>query len=385
MAIALDYSSGIYLASSSDTYKKDKIKEHKSKDKYKETTVSYNNGYSGGYNSGPTIVVGPGAGYGPVPSYVPGSSYVNSYYYGISWATIIIGAIIIVLAAVVMVFFERKVKARNRVFKEMLNIVQETGETFDPSLNGQLIYTSGCTRPTSTAEVKDDMFPFLSFPPVYELTREVRMYQWKEKVETEERQEGDRTITERKYTYETKWSRNIQHSYSFAHPHGHENPGWDDIFTTKVFRSQAALWLLPYEVDDALLAQVHSTLKFRHFQIMEPTKEEFKSYTNYELYSDEKRLYLSPEPKHEGTFTPYIGDFKIKFRYKPADMLISVMAVQQGSKLEPYQGYRFIHAGKKSPSELVEYEIKKSKKLAWAGRGIAIFLAIIGINCILFF
>jgi len=123
MAIALDYSSGIYLASSSDTYKKDKIKEHKSKDKYKETTVSYNNGYSGGYNSGPTIVVGPGAGYGPVPSYVPGSSYVNSYYYGISWATIIIGAIIIVLAAVVMVFFERKVKARNRVFKEMLNIV----------------------------------------------------------------------------------------------------------------------------------------------------------------------------------------------------------------------------------------------------------------------
>ena len=111
MAIELDYSSGVYLSSSSssDTYKKDKIKEHKSKDKYKETTVSYNNGYNSGYNSGPTIVIGPSG-----PSYGP--SYVDSYYYGVSWATIIIGGIIIVLAAAVMVFFEKKVKARNRVF-----------------------------------------------------------------------------------------------------------------------------------------------------------------------------------------------------------------------------------------------------------------------------
>ena len=93
-------------------------------------------------------------------------------------------------------------------------------------------------------------------------------------------------------------------------------------------------------------------------------------------------------PKNEGRYvryTPELGDYKFKFRYKPADMLVSVMAVQEWKKLEPYQGYRFIHEGKKTPAELVDYEIKKLKKLAWAGRGIAIFLAVIGINCILFF
>ena len=69
----------------------------------------------------------------------------------------------------------------------MLKHVKETGETFDADLNGQLVYTSGRTRAVNNTEIKDDLFPFLDFPPVYELTREVRMYQWKEKRQTESR------------------------------------------------------------------------------------------------------------------------------------------------------------------------------------------------------
>lgn len=77
---------------------------------------------------------------------------------------------------------------------------------------------------------------------------------------------------------------------------------------------------------------MEKTHKFRHFEVPEHIKQEFKANHGYELYSDEKRLYLSSHTKHHGErFVPDVGDYKIKFRYKPVDMEITIVAVQEGS------------------------------------------------------
>lgn len=169
----------------------------------------------------------------------------------------------------------------------------------------------------------------MSLRDATELTRKVEMYQWTEEVRTVQRVNTQNVkVSEREYSYETKWVDRKIESYQFHIEQGHRNPSWDSQLETYSTRTPSPLVLPPYEIDHDFLNSVNYGLKLTNLQATEGDKAEAKGRLNMELYCDEHYVYLSKQPKiAANVLVAEVGDYRITYTYKPTDVMVSVIAV----------------------------------------------------------
>lgn len=135
---------------------------------------------------------------------------------------ILVGLVLFVAAFPLLIWNEGRAVRRARTLGAgAAAVVSVDAHRIDPAREGALIHVSGST--SVDGQLADADFGVSA--TALELRRNVEMYQWRERVEEEEREQlGGGTETVRTYEYERVWSSSAIDSGEFEIADGHRNP-----------------------------------------------------------------------------------------------------------------------------------------------------------------
>jgi hypothetical protein len=261
--------------------------------------------------------------------------------------------------------------AREKVaFKEMERaVVPASGDKVDPALAGKLVHISAdLSAPESIGDSE-----FLAAGPYLVLERQVEMYQWVEKEESETKEKvGGSSETRTTYTYTKEWKRGRENSSSFKHPEGHTNPV--PRYSDATFRASNTSFGA-YKGDD-IVERLSGTeeLSINQEQVLSSQVLASGGYLN---------LPVSP-----GAASPQVGDLRISYSVvRPGRF--SIMAVQSSdARFTVFTASNgkekfLIEAGNKSAAQLVASARDAAGTLAWILRGVGAFIMWIGLMVML--
>lgn len=237
-------------------------------------------------------------------------------------------------------------------------VVSVSADTVDAANEGKLVHISGDATTTETLSDND----FGVSVQAIKLSRDVEMYQWKERSST--KTEGNKKTTT--YDYQTAWAGELLDSDRFEEPVGHRNPS-----------------SMPYS-DKAVNAQTVTVGAFTlsgdqvaNLSASEAFVPENSSYTVNDGY-----IYLGSDPSD-----PVVGDMRIKYTVlRPGPM--SVVAQQSGSSFVAYQAsagkpVSLIETGTRSADEMFATAQASNTMLTWVMRFVAFLFVFVGMNLVL--
>ncbi len=222
-----------------------------------------------------------------------------------SLAGMIAGIILFLLSFVVLWINEGH--NVNQIFKANYmekNAVEISADNISRENDNKLVQLSGSAITDTT--LTDGL---ITIPNVFVLKREVEMYQWKENVSTESKDNLGGSTTETKtYSYEKVWSDREIDSSEFKKS-GYVNPKFP-VQSEEVYAESGKLGAFTLTSK-----QTHAMSAYSKYTNL-PEKSEYKIY--------EGDYYKGNDP-----LNPSIGDIKISYEYVPSGTNISIIAQQR--------------------------------------------------------
>ena len=222
-----------------------------------------------------------------------------------SFAGMLIGFILFLVSFLVLWLNEGN--NVNQIFKANYmekNAVEISTDKINRENDNKLVQLSG--KAITDATLTDGI---ITIPNVFVLKRAVEMYQWKENINTEAKENIGGSTTETKtYSYEKVWSSHEIDSKDFKLP-GHTNPKFP-IQSEKIYAESGK-----FGEFNLTEKQINAMSEYSKYTDL-PQKEEYKIFEG--LY------YKGYDPLH-----PNIGDIKISYEYVPSGINISIIGEQK--------------------------------------------------------
>lgn len=297
---------------------------------------------------------------------------------GSSIKGILFGLLIFVIAFPLLFWNEGRTVKRTRALNEGARIVVSTSpESLDNALEGKLVHLSGRA---STDDILNDPLFEVSSSNAVRLERIVEMYQWEEKKETETRRRtggSEETVTT--YEYVKTWSADTINSDFFERRTGHENP------ETMPFRNETVLAdtvnVGAYALSDSLKNKISGSVPVN---LTRDDVQRISRYAGISAQASSEWVYLGY--RGSSLSNPRVGDLRVRFSYVPVAE-VSVMAGQQGNRLEPYatkngNEINLLDMGNKTADEMIASAKQANQTLGWILRGVGFLLMMAGLSAI---
>ena len=243
------------------------------------------------------------------------------------------------------------------------NAIEISVDQINRENDNKLVQLSG--KAVTDASLTDGI---ITVPNAFALKRTVEMYQWKENVETETKDElGGGTTETKTYSYEKVWSENQIDSEDFAKS-GYTNPKFpiesEDVYA-----------------ESGRLGEFKLTTKQTHLM------HEYSEYTNLpqkgEYKINEGTYYKGYNPQK-----PNIGDLRISYEVVPSGVNISIIGEQQsddtitGMKLKDKTAYMQM-SGLKTKDEMINAFRQGNKMFTNLIRFLGWLLMFAGLNMLI--
>lgn len=219
--------------------------------------------------------------------------------------------------------FADKEKTLRAAEEEVVEV--EDIKTKNPQLNGKLIFLQGTAK--SAYILKDK--PFQIGIKGMKLRRRAEFYQWTEHERHERRKVRDREEDRVYYEYEQRWCEAPVDSSRFVHRSGHQNNSiaiqTDDNKVTAPEVYLGAYRLNAQEVDNMSPERPYSLAGYSIPDTLSARAD-----------VKEDALYITHSGK-PNISRPVNGDVRITWFYIPAEMEVSLMAVNKDGVMAPYQ------------------------------------------------
>ncbi len=331
---------------------------------------------------------------------------------GGAFAGVIVGLILIVVCVGGLAWNEGRAVKTERALREGAGLVINVEADPVVAANDQtLVHVTGPVE--VTAPLVDDAFGVTGTG--VRLARQVEMYQWTERSESESRTKlggGEETVTT--YTYAREWSDQAQDSSAFAEPAGHENPEF--AVESADFLAQDAS-LGAFSLDDAVVGQIGGAAPLR---LTQDNLEAVKAAAGDDRYVSisRNRIVLSDSPMRAeavaaddaatdetatddattdetrtGTTTrtvtqpATVGDVRIAYALTPAAE-ISVVARQNGDGFLPYRAkngeeFLLVSDGDVPAADMFAGAQDTNRIITWIIRVVGLVLLMVGFGLIL--
>lgn len=291
---------------------------------------------------------------------------------------ILFGLLLFVLAFPLLFWNEGRTVKRTRALNEGARIVVSTSpESLDTALEGKLVHLSGLA---STDDILNDPLFEISSSNAVRLERIVEMYQWEEKKETEtHRRTGGSEETVTTYRYIKTWTADSIDSDFFERRSGHENPESMPFSSESILADSVNVGV--YELSESLKDKISGSVPL---ELSQNDVQRISNYTGIAAQQSSKWIYLG---YHGSSLSnPSIGDLRIRFSYVPVAE-VSVMAGQEGNKLEPYSTkngneINLLDMGVRTAEEMIASAKQTNQTIAWVLRGVGFLLMMIGLSAI---
>lgn len=286
-----------------------------------------------------------------------------------------VGLMLIPISMVVLFWNEgRAVQTAKSLAEGRAAVVDATPESVNPANDGKLVHVTGMA--TTDEVLKDPQF--LVSAKALKLRRIVKMYQWKENVETKsEKQVGGGRKETKTYTYTREWSEKRIDSSSFKQPEEHQNPSslpfdpWSA--TAKEVKVGA------YRLPESLVSQINNA---EPLPVDEAVRTALPPDLRDRVKVDAGHFYLGKNPSE-----PAIGDTIVEFQQYPPTT-VSLLAQQTGSTFQPYQtqagdAINRLQVGAATAPEMFAAAEKENTILTWVLRLVGFLLMAGGVGLIL--
>ena len=289
-----------------------------------------------------------------------------------SLKAILFGGLLIILAIGVLWWNEGRAVKRSQALDEGAGqVVSVTADRIDDANEGKLVHLTG--RATTQQTLVDPQFNIRA--QAIKLYRDVQMYQWQEREDSETREKlGGGTETVTTYSYAKGWEDRRINSTGFKQPDGHQNP---DHMPYGEWRTHATdVTLGAFRLSSGLIDEIDKSTPVALDQdagIRLPTP-------NSQLNGNE--IYVGANPH-----SPQIGDIRIQFKaVYPTD--VSVVSMQRGESFAPYVAsngnqIELLEYGNLTSQEMFQAAQDRNTYLTWGIRVGGFILVFIGLRMLL--
>ncbi|AVP99153.1 hypothetical protein C7S18_19140 [Ahniella affigens] len=207
------------------------------------------------------------------------------------------------------------------------------------------------------------------------LKREVEMFQWKEKKETEEvKKVGGGTEKRTTYSYYKDWEDEEVDSDNFEYESGHENPSDWPLRSERFLSERASLGA--FVLGDQAREELGGWVDLNADRAIDfPDQfEQFQKSGDSEYYHG------------QNSRDPQVGDLRVRYRVQPeADY--SVVAKQDREVLLPFttsngRDLLLVESGKQTAAQMFQAAQDRNAMLTWILRGVGTFVMWIGLMTI---
>mmetsp|Transcript_12669 Transcript_12669/g.18471 ORF Transcript_12669/g.18471 Transcript_12669/m.18471 type:complete len:282 (-) Transcript_12669:1564-2409(-) len=240
--------------------------------------------------------------------------------------------------------------------KMKLNYI-EPGGVYSEN-NDRIVYVSGIVRAHDARKLKDSLLGIEV--KGFELLRQAEMYQRKRS-------------SEKPSQFIKTWSSHIVPSQDF--PPEKRNPSMK--FFGKKLLNKGELLLEGFKLPSGSGLKIESLWGVKP-EIPEKNIREKLFRLGFNIEVDGEYFYLfkglRPEFKH-----PKVGDYRIKYIYRPSEVYVSAMGKQSRQKIVPFGGIFLFKEGKVAPEDLATQEESRVKNKLWRARAVGILGILSGI------
>lgn len=243
------------------------------------------------------------------------------------------------------------------------NAVEISADTINRENDNKLVQLSG--KAITDANLTDGI---ISVQDAFALKRTVEMYQWKEDVKTETKDNLGGSTTETKtYTYEKVWSSHEINSSEFKRS-GYTNPKF------------------PIQSEE-IYAETGNLGAFNLTSKQTNAMSEYSKYTDLPK-KDEYKIFEGSYYKGYDPLSPAIGDIRITYKYVPSGVNISIIGQQKpddtltGMTLKKSSAY-LQQSGLKTKDEMINSFRQGNKLFTNLTRFVGWLLMYIGLNLLI--
>ncbi len=240
----------------------------------------------------------------------------------------------------------------------------------DTAAEGKLVSITGMLQSNETIGDPE----FLNPGKYLTLTRNVEMYAWVEKSESETKKNvGGSETTTTTYTYAQEWTSNPADSSTFKDPTGHTNPQMqyqNQTFTV----SSASVGVYPVDVADMSLP--NQTDVVLNTSSVTPR---FSGMVNGNY------IYIKPAGygPYGANTAPTVGDLRIHYTAVLSDLNVTAFGLIQGGKLVPYMYKgkdKLYHARPGTRDEAIAALAYEHRVTSWIWRLVGFLMMWIGLT-----
>jgi hypothetical protein len=249
------------------------------------------------------------------------------------------------------------------------NYVAADSASVDSSKQGNLVYMTGTTAAGSTPS--DKKFG-IDAAGTLKLSREVEMYQWKEKKsETSKKKMGGGKETVTTYSYSKEWSSGLEDSTKFKDPDAPDNPA--KMRFSKFSATGEPITVGAFTLTDTFLNKLndYQDMPIDSLDSVAPEVREGATIVAGALYYG------------DDSNSPQVGDTQVKFLTVPTGD-VSIIAEQSGSNLTPHQAKHHtlaeLRTGIHSADAMFQKAADERKMMTWIIRGVGFLAMMIGLN-----
>ena len=288
---------------------------------------------------------------------------------GNAFGTALFGLLLFAASFFLLFWNEGRAVKTSQMLKEgAASVVSVDSASIVPANDGKLVYFNGQTIGKALA---DPLFQ-VNIDPAIHLRRVVKMYQWKEKRETNAHTDavGGGQTSKTTFTYSKVWSDALIDSSSFQYADSHHNPSAKRIDTTKWTAEPVIVgaFTLPGQLVDRIdNYQPVVTSEDNRQKLPDELKSDSVLTDGFYYISGQNGRMVDPQQ-------PQIGDLQVAIE-SVAPGPVSVIAKQTGNTVAPYptrsgKDLQLLYTGVHPAAEMFATEQQHNKNLSWILRGV---------------
>ena len=277
-----------------------------------------------------------------------------------------IGTGIILVGFCFWLYHEVQYQRLLKLLRKCMWEVKEAPSYLDPQYEGELVYVTGRLQVGQPVYLTDPVLPIVTVSEAILLKRRVEMFQWKE---IAFKAEG-----KLRYEYKQQWSGSYLDSHRFGDK-SYKNPKWNNNLQNATFQCQPEAYLQNYRMTRQIMKKIPMRERLR---VVPPCSTDCKV-QNYSVYIDDTYYYLTTRENPQTTYTPMVGDYRIKYSYLGVGTNVSILGEQRADTLVKYkEKLLVVESGMLSADKLLDRKIGNKRFRQYIIRIVGVMFALIG-------